>query len=233
MRVAYLENEPFQAAQVRSWLAAAGHRVLYTDSSDEFLEQLAEHPVDILLLNCQLPDMSGDDLLEAIRHRLNISVPVIFVAYGYYESDLVRALGSGADDYFIKPLHRAELLARLDSLARRAGISRRDAHLALGPIVLDGRAGTVTVNGKRAKLTPKDYQLTYCMLKNVGKLLSRDYLLREVWGIDAPLNTRTVDVHISRIRRSLHIGPEMGYCIRTVYQQGYRLEKIQELAAVR
>ncbi len=232
MRIGYLEDEKSQADLVKSWLLGEGFAVTHADTGRGFINLLTDNPVDMLILDWQLPDMEGVDVLASVRNQLNSNVPVIFATQRDAEADIVRALQAGADDYLVKPLRKGELLARLESLARRAGVTTDETRLTLGPIVLDNAAQKVTVNGELVKLTPKDYQLAYCMLRNVGKLLSRDYLLREVWGIDASLNTRTVDVHVSRIRRSLNIGPEIGYCIKTVYQHGYRLEKIQALEVV-
>lgn len=232
MRIGYLEDEKSQADLVKSWLLGEGFAVTHADTGRGFINLLTDNPVDMLILDWQLPDMEGVDVLASVRNQLNSNVPVIFATQRDAEADIVRALQAGADDYLVKPLRKGELLARLESLARRAGVTTDETRLTLGPIVLDNAAQKVTVNGELVKLTPKDYQLAYCMLRNVGKLLSRDYLLREVWGIDASLNTRTVDVHVSRIRRSLNIGPEIGYCIKTVYQHGYRLEKIQTLEVV-
>lgn len=232
MRIGYLEDEQSQAELVKSWLLGEGFEVNHADTGREFIRLLTDNPVDMLILDWQLPDMEGVDVLASVRNQLNSNVPVIFATQRDAEADIVKALQAGADDYLVKPLRKGELLARLDSLARRAGVTNNDSRIELGPITLDNAAQIVTVNGEVVKLTPKDYQLACCMLRNVGKLLSRDYLLREVWGIDASLNTRTVDVHVSRIRRSLNIGPEIGYCIKTVYQHGYRLEKIEAMEGV-
>ena len=232
MRIGYLEDEQSQAELVKSWLLGEGFEVNHADTGQEFIRLLTDNPVDMLILDWQLPDMEGVDVLASVRNQLNSNVPVIFATQRDAEADIVKALQAGADDYLVKPLRKGELLARLDSLARRAGVTNNDSRIELGPITLDNAAQIVTVNGEVVKLTPKDYQLACCMLRNVGKLLSRDYLLREVWGIDASLNTRTVDVHVSRIRRSLNIGPEIGYCIKTVYQHGYRLEKIEAMEEV-
>ena len=232
MRIGYLEDESSQAELVKSWLLAAGYEVFHAGNGADFIRLLTENPVDMLILDWQLPDMEGVDVLNAVRNQLNLRLPVVFATQRDAEADIVRALQAGADDYLVKPLRQAELLARLVSIARRAGVQDDERLLELGPITLDTVAQEIKLDGALVKMTPKDYQLAYCLLRNVGKLLSREYLLREVWGIDAPLNTRTVDVHISRIRRSLNIVPEMGYCIKTVYQHGYRLEKVEALSVI-
>lgn len=227
MRIGYLEDQPSQAALVISWLEARGFTVWHADNGGEFLRMLVDNPVDVLILDWQLPDMEGVDVLRKVRHQLELDVPVIFTTQRDAEGDIVTALQSGADDYLVKPLRQAELLARLEALGRRVGVGQSKQLLEVGSIVINMQTEQVLVNNSVVKLTPKDYKLACCLLSNIGKLLSRDYLLREVWGIDVPLNTRTVDVHVSRVRRALNLVPEKGYCVKTVYQLGYRLEKVE------
>jgi len=232
MRIGYLEDQQSQSDLVISWLEGEGFEVVHGATGADFIKALRHNPVDLMLLDWQLPDMEGLEVLSIVRQQLNLRVPVIFATQRDAEQDIVEALRSGADDYLIKPLRKAELLARLGALARRAGVNTNDTKITVGPIVIDLSREMIEVDGDPVKLTPKDYQLACCLLKNVGKLLSREYLLREVWGINAPLNTRTVDVHVSRVRRSLNLVPEMGYCVKTVYQHGYRLEKVGRLPEV-
>ena len=227
MRIGYLEDQQSQAALVISWLEARGFGVWHADNGRDFLRLLVDNPVDVLILDWQLPDMEGVDVLQNVRQQLKLKAPVVFTTQRDAEADIVRALQAGADDYLVKPLRQAELLARLEALGRRAGVSNPDAVIEVGSVVIDTNTEQVLVNDNVVKLTPKDYKLACCLLSNVGKLLSRDYLLKEVWGIDVPLNTRTVDVHVSRVRRALNLVPEMGYCVKTVYQLGYRLEKVE------
>ncbi len=228
MRIGYLEDELPQAELVKSWLVEAEHEVIYAGTGREFIDALKNNPVDLLILDWQLPDMDGTQVMKTVREQLEMDVPIIFGTQRESEADIVSALQSGADDYLIKPLRKAELLARIGSLARRAGMISDDAVITVGHIELDTQNQQITVDGQDIKLTPKDYKVATCLLKNVGKMLSRDYLLREVWGIDVPLNTRTVDVHVSRVRRSLQLIPERGYCVKTVYQHGYRLESLNK-----
>ena len=167
----------------------------------------------------------GIDVLLKVRDVLGFEGPVLFATARDSEDDVVRGLSCGADDYLVKPLRQAELLARLAALWRRVSPESVDC-LQLGPIELDRVNRLASINGARVELTPTEFRLASCLFTNVGKLLSREFLLREVWGISAKLDTRTVDVHVSRVRKLLKIGPDMGFCIKTVYRHGYRLEAL-------
>jgi len=228
MRIGYLEDDPSQKELVTSWLESEGHAVLHAGTGAGFLKMLRDNPVDLFLLDWQLPDMEGTDVLVKIRENLRLDVPVIFATQRDSEQDIVSALRAGADDYIKKPLSKSELLARIDAIGRRAGINPQSSVVEVDAIKIDLKSETISVDGQPVKMTSKDYQLAVCLLKNIGKMLSREYLLREVWGIDAPLNTRTVDVHVSRVRRSLNLVPENGYLVKTIYQHGYRLERVAQ-----
>lgn len=228
MRIGYLEDEASQSELVLSWLKANGHDVFHYDTGQGLIDFLSTNPVDMLLLDWQLPDMEGVDVLGKVRESLKLKMPVIFATQRDAEGDIVKALTLGADDYIVKPLREGELLARLTALARRTGINSDDQTFEVKNIEVDLNREQISLSGEIVKMTPKDYNLSVCLLKNIGKLLSREFLLKEVWGIDAQINTRTVDVHVSRVRRSLGLIPENGFCIRTIYQHGYRLELLDE-----
>jgi DNA-binding response OmpR family regulator len=181
------------------------------------------------VLDWEVPDMNGYAVLEEVRASGN-RTPVLFATQRDDESSIVGALSQGADDYMVKPTKQAELLARIAALGRRAGVSDMDDDTALtvGPWTVDRSRRQILLADEPVKLTDKDYELASYLFQNVGKLMSRAHLLEKVWGIMTPIESRTVDVHISRIRRSLQIRPEQGYRIKTVYQHGYRLEPIEE-----
>lgn len=223
--VGLLEDEPPQAQMLIKWLQGAGYSTFHCDRGDAFLEQVPTRQPDILILDWQLPDCEGIDVLGALRNKLMFSGPILFATARDSEEDIVRGLTSGADDYLIKPLRRAELLARLGALWRRSG-KEVPSELALGPIKLDLNNHKVWLGGEPLTLSPIEFKLAACMLTHTDKLLSREFLLKEVWGVDADLDTRKVDVHMSRIRKLLKIGPEIGFCIKTIYRHGYRLETL-------
>ena len=229
MRIAYLEDDMAQAELVTHWLKEAGHNCIHMASGREFMSLLRRDTFDILVLDWEVPDMNGYAVLEEVRASGN-RTPVLIATQRDDESSIVGALSQGADDYMVKPTKQAELLARISALGRRAGVSEMDEETALsvGPWTVDRSRRQILLDEDAIKLTDKDYELACYLFQNVGKLMSRAHLLEKVWGIMTPIESRTVDVHISRIRRSLHIRPERGYRIKTVYQHGYRLEPIEE-----
>ncbi|KGD64903.1 DNA-binding heavy metal response regulator [Alcanivorax nanhaiticus] len=229
MRIAYLEDDMAQAELVTHWLQGAGHNCIHLSSGREFMSLLRRDTFDILLMDWEVPDMNGYAVLEEVRASGN-RTPVLFATQRDDESSIVGALSLGADDYMVKPTKQAELLARITALGRRAGVAEMDEEtsLTVGPWVVDRSRRQILLDDEPVKLTDKDYELACYLFQNVGKLMSRAHLLEKVWGIMTPIESRTVDVHISRIRRSLQIRPERGYRIKTVYQHGYRLEPVEE-----
>ena len=229
MRIAYLEDDMAQAELVTHWLKEAGHNCIHLASGREFMSLLRRDTFDILVLDWEVPDMNGYAVLEEVRASGN-RTPVLFATQRDDESSIVGALTQGADDYMVKPTKQAELLARIAALGRRAGVSDMDDETALtvGPWTVDRSRRQILLADEPVKLTDKDYELASYLFQNVGKLMSRAHLLEKVWGIMTPIESRTVDVHISRIRRSLQIRPEQGYRIKTVYQHGYHLEPIED-----
>ncbi len=227
MRICVLEDDLAQAELVVSWLQDAGYTVDHKPNSREFLQQMKENSYDLAVLDWEVPGMSGVDVLEHLRNALEWDGMVLFTTQRDSESDVARALHAGADDYLVKPLRKEEMLARLIALARRSGAQPMADVIDIGPISLNRKTQEISVAGEAVKLTAKDFQLARYMIEHSGKLVSRDQLLKSIWGINETVNTRTVDVHMSRIRRKLGITPEIGYRIKTIYQYGYRLEKVE------
>lgn len=222
-----LEDDKDQAQLLKRWLLEKGHEVTHAPTGREFLDFFKANTFDLAILDWHLPDISGIDVLRYVREKMQSNIPIIFATQKNEEEDIVRALNTGADDYLVKPLRHFELMARITALLRRRTPDDDHKVLSIGPIEVDTSNQTVRLHGEKVKLTHKDYLLACCMIKNAGKVLSREFLLSDVWGIDCELHTRTVDVHVSRLRRSLHIGAGIGVYIRTIYQHGYRLEAIE------
>lgn len=209
------------------WLEEAGFTYQYYTGGKAFLRDLQRESFDLLVLDWMLPDMDGDQILLWVRAHIDWPLPVIFVTARDSEEDIVRGLSLGADDYMIKPVRRNEFLARLRAIGRRTyAQSEEKPRLLLPPYEVDAASHTILVSGKPVELTQKEYELSYFLLRNVGRILSRGHILENVWGQSGDLNTRTVDTHISRIRSKLGFLPENGWRLSSVYTHGYRLEQL-------
>ena len=223
MRISLLEDDAAQAAMVTNWLVNAGHEVKHFDTGEQFVDSLNDDRVDLMILDWELPDITGVEVLQQAREQIHWHVPILFVTQRDAEADIVRALGLGADDYMVKNISEGEFLARVSALGRR--LATEELEFSAGPYIFFPATQRVTVNKEDVKLTAKDFDLAHYLFKNVGRLLSREQLLHDVWNVTG-VNTRTVDVHMSRVRKQLRISPESGFRIKTIYQYGYRLEQV-------
>jgi DNA-binding response OmpR family regulator len=178
-----------------------------------------------------LPDGSGDELLSWVRDKFGWSLPVIFVTARVAESDVAAMLRLGADDYVCKPIRYVELGARIEALIRRRAVVENDrqpiGRVAVGNLMLDPTARSAQIDGEAVALTAKEFDLALLFLRNLGTLFNRQTLLDKVWEGGGELDSRTVDTHMSRIRRKLLLEPSHGWQLTTVYGHGYRLEQIK------
>ena len=227
MRIALLEDDPAQADLVRIWVAGAGHAAHVYPRSRDLLRALTRESFDLYMLDWELPDMPGIEVLGWLRANIAEPVPVLFATARDAEEDIVAALKGGADDYVVKPLRKQELLARIDALGRRARAAAPHAErIEAGDIAIHVGRRVVTRKGEPVDLTQKDFDLAVFLFRNVGQLVSRGHILESVWGRSADLNTRTVDTHVSRLRSKLGLTPEHGWRLSAIYQHGYRLEPL-------
>ena len=224
MRIALLEDEHEQAQHIQAMLSERGHQCDHFLSGQAFLSAVLHRSYDLLILDWQIPDTTGIEVLEEIRAQLNWQIPVVFLTQRDSEADIVRALDAGADDYLSKPAREAELIARINALARRTNPDSDKELLSFGPFRIDTQQRSIRLHGDILTLTDKDFDLALFLFQNQGRLLTRDMLLERVWGLASDINTRTVDTHMSRLRRRLGLNPENGFRIKTIYQRGYRLE---------
>lgn len=224
MRIALLEDEHEQARHIQSMLKEHGHQCDHFSTGQSFLSAVLHRSYDLLILDWQIPDTSGIEVLEHLRTNLNWRIPVVFLTQRDSETDIVRALDAGADDYLAKPAREAELIARIHALARRTSPDGEREVLSYGPFRINTQQRTITLDDQTLTLTDKDYDLALFLFQNQGRLLTREMLLERVWGLANDINTRTVDTHMSRLRRRLGLNPDNGFRIKTIYQRGYRLE---------
>lgn len=227
MRIALLEDDADQAEVMRHWLEAAEHTCSVSASGGDMLRRLRRDTFDLLLLDWETPDTSGFEVLQWVRDNIDWPIPVVFATRRESEGDIVAALAGGADDYLTKPVSRGELLARIEAVARRARPHTEVSdELRAPPYVLQRSLRTVRFHEESVELSPKEFELAYLVFASPGRLLSRTYLLESVWGLNASVETRTVDSHVSRLRRKLQLKPENGWRLSSVYNHGYRLERV-------
>lgn len=222
-RILVVEDERDIAALVAYHLTKEGYRVRTAESGPEALEAAVAERPDLLVLDLMLPGFSGYEVLAEVRKRPELAdVPVIVLTARRDEADRIRGLELGADDYVTKPFSPRELVLRVAAVLRRAqspAVAGGGRTLRGGPVTVDLDAMRVSVDGAILDLTPTEYRLLVTLLERRGRVQSRQSLLETAWDIHARIETRTVDMHVQRLRSKL--GPA-GRMIETVRGFGYR-----------
>lgn len=225
--VGLLEDDQDMAALVAQWLDEAGYTVRLFRNATEYRRRQGSEAVDLLLLDWMLPDGSGIEVIESIRSSPNGTLPVIFLTARDSEDDIVRGLASGGDDYVVKPPKQRELIARVNAVLRRHGVDADGADtFDVSPYAVDARRRRVSLSGQDVDLTQREFDLASYLFRRQGRIVSRDALLENVWNLSAAVSTRTVDTHVSRLRKKLELGGEHGWRLAAIYQHGYRLEQV-------
>jgi two-component system, OmpR family, response regulator RegX3 len=224
MHIGVLEDDPDQQALTTLWLNSAHHTVEVFGTVAEMLVALKGGSFDALLLDWMLPDGNGGEILKWVRESLGWKLAVVVLTSVDDEENVVLALKAGADDYVVKPAKQHELNARVLSAARRASPGGLPV-IRMGAYEIDVPKHTLLLNGEPVPLTQKEFDLSVYLFQNPAKLMSRDHLLDRIWGISSEVDSRTVDTHISRIRKKLKLDGKMGWKMVPVYGYGYRLER--------
>lgn len=223
--VLIVEDEESFVDALTVGLQREGFEVTIARDGAEGLERFRSGHFDIVLLDLMLPKMSGLDVCRAIRSQSN--VPIIIVSAKGEEVDMVLLLEIGADDYVTKPYRLRELVARIRAVLRRrqgADQSQSDEEIVLGSIRMDVEARRCFVDGKEIKLRKKEFALLRLLMENPGRVMTRDVLIDRVWGSDYVGDTKTLDVHIKRLRTLIEADPKHPTSITTVRGVGYRCE---------
>lgn len=221
--VLLVEDEPAQREVLAYNLEAEGFRVSRAEDGDEALLRVAEEAPDLILLDWMLPNVSGIEVCRRLKTRSETrATPIIMLSARSEEVDRVRGLETGADDYVTKPYSVVELMARVRAQLRRTRPSAVGQVLEHEDVRLDSETHRVTRAGHEIKLGPTEFRLLSVMMERPGRVMSREQLLDRVWGRDIYVDTRTVDVHVGRLRKALstHGGGDL---IRTVRGAGYAL----------
>ncbi|MGO4332780.1 response regulator transcription factor [Cupriavidus sp. 2TAF22] len=226
MKIASVEDDKSQAELIQQILNSAGHQCECFASGGSFLRALREKSFDLLVVDWQLPDTSGFEVVTWVRQNSGRNPPILFLTSRSLEEDIVAGLGAGADDYMIKPIRRAELVARVSALLRRTypQAEQDNAVLHVGSYRVDTQARTVEVGGAKAEVSPREFDLALFLFRNLGRLVSREVAEQAVWGRAIGAGSRTLDTHISRLRIKLALRPENGVRLTSVYSHGYRFE---------
>ena len=231
MNILICDDERDIVAALEIYLRAEGYGTFSAFNGREALDVLARESIDLLLLDIMMPKMDGLSAMTELRRFSN--VPVILLTAKSEESDMVRGLNLGADDYITKPFRPAELLARVRSQLRRYtrlggavnDTTVEDARLSVGGICLDDKQKTVTVDGEEVSLTPTEYDILHFLMQHPGEVFSPKELYRRVWGDDPFGAENTVAVHIRHLREKLEINPSEPRWLKVVWGQGYKMEK--------
>ncbi|MBE3577854.1 MAG: response regulator transcription factor [Limnochordales bacterium] len=228
VKVLVVDDEPSIVELVRFALAREGFASVAASDGQDALDKVeAEHP-DLVLLDLMLPKVGGLDVCRILRQK-HPSLPIIILTARGDETDKVLGLELGADDYITKPFSPRELVARVRAVLRRTAPGGEEAGtlLRVGPVTLDPQRYEVTVRGRKVELAPKEFDLLRMLMANKGVVLSRDVLLQKVWGYDFAGDTRTIDVHIVRLRQKIEDDPSEPRLIETVRGVGYRFRDVE------
>ena len=224
-RILIVEDESTLADAMRYGLEREGFRCSVANDGAVALSRFEADQPDLVLLDLMLPGLAGEDVCRAIRR--SGSTPIIIVSAKTSEVDRVLGLELGADDYITKPFSSRELIARVRTVLRRSGVAEAAGGpwlLEAGPVRLDIEKHEARVNGTPVALPPKEFMLLECLMRRRGKLCTREALIGDVWGIDYFGDTRTLDVHIKRLRAKIEDDPRKPRYLQTVRGLGYKFE---------
>jgi two-component system, OmpR family, response regulator RegX3 len=223
-RVLVVEDEESFSEVLSYMLRKEGYEVTVAGNGPGALEEFERGGADLVLLDLMLPGLSGTEVCRQLRQRSN--VPVIMVTAKDSEIDKVVGLELGADDYVTKPFSTRELIARIRAVLRRGGEAEEpmSATLEVGPVRMDVERHVVTVNGGSVPLPLKEFDLLELLLRNAGRVLTRHQLIDRVWGSDYVGDTKTLDVHVKRLRAKIEPDPAVPRYLVTVRGLGYKFE---------
>lgn len=228
MRVALADDEQNLRDQIAAIVGCAGHLVETFSDGLSLQTALKRDTYDVVLLDWNMPGLDGMGVLHWAAENMESPPPFVMVTSRSATDDVVKALEAGAVDYIVKPEVDEIIRARLEAAGRRSGANSAEAHAQFGDYKIDRKAKSIQFRGEDIAMTAKEFDLADLLFQNVDKPLSRRYLFSRVWGGEVDLETRTIDVHISRLRSKLELQPSNGFVVRTVFGFGYRMDKYIE-----
>jgi DNA-binding response OmpR family regulator len=225
--IGLIEDDPVHRELVSAILARAGFDVGTYPAVLNFRRRHGAASHDLLLVDWELPRESGIEFLVSLRQSGELRLPVIFLTGRDDEAHVVQALAAGADDYLVKPANPAILVARVRAALRRAQPPGAGAPLDFAPFCILVSQRRLLRDGVEEKLTPREFDLLLYLFQRVGRIVSREALLSQVWKVGADVNTRAIDTYVSRLRKRLELMGENGWVLEGIYQHGYRLAKVE------
>jgi DNA-binding response OmpR family regulator len=229
MRFAALDDNASELELIQKSITSIGHECHTFNTGESLLRILRRESFDFLVLDWELPGVSGVDIVKWVRKYKQEQIPILLITNRRDERDIVYALSAGADDFMSKPVRVGELIARVQALLRRAHPTLAGHKYTWGNYTFMSMSASIQFNGQLLNLKPKEYELALFLFQNAGRLISRQHLQERIWGALVPeVNSRSLDTHISAIRNKLQLRPENGYHLISVYGFGYRLEDTAE-----
>ncbi len=226
MHIAVVDDDEDVLNFVEHVLTKDGHHCFLYRNGRSFLAALQRDTFDLFIIDWTMPEMSGMEIIQWVKTRLRPCPPVMMLTNRSENEEIAGALNAGADDFVVKPESAIVLSARVNALLRRHGMGEgaEDVPLLFGGYSFNRRSDVVTLGGDDIQLTSKEFSLALLFFSNLDRPLSRPYIMETVWMSIATLSTRTLDMHVSRIRAKLSLRPENGFSLRTIFGYGYRLE---------
>jgi DNA-binding response OmpR family regulator len=234
MHIAVLEDEKNIAAHTEELLKSDGHSVVVFNSGKTLLKSLAQETFDLFILDWNVPDLSGIKVLHELRQNKRLTTPVLFLTSRQFEQDIVQALESGADDYCVKPVREKELLARIKVLQRRTyQLPAHNSKNEYQGYTFNIHDNTVTwektLQMQSVRLSDKEFKLAQYLFEQPNRAMSRKRLMQEIWGREDEALSRTLDVHICRVRLRLDLSSTSGRLqLKAIHGFGYKLVNLSE-----
>ena len=228
MQVAIADDETEISQEISHHLSNEGLSCETFRNGDEVVAALRKSTYDVILLDWNMPGRTGVEVIEWASQNLEKAPAFIIMTSRSDPEDVVRGLEAGACDFIVKPEHPSVVLARVNAAGRRVIPRNADPVVELGPYSINRSTREASLHGENIKLTAKEFSLASVFFENLERPLSRNYLLAKVWGSSDQMETRTLDMHVSRVRSKLQLRPENGVVIQTVFGFGYRLNSSEE-----
>lgn len=226
MKFAVVEDSRSQAAVLEALLRSEGYEVDVFADGRSCLNAVQTSTYDFFIIDWTLPDMGGDEVLKYIREHCGWDVPIMFCTARAEEESAADILRMGADDFVPKPIRYMEFMARVAGLLRRRP-SHSNGRVLVGKVEIDLQGRRIRLDGSDVELTQREFDLATLLLQNVGRVFSREELFKSISSRELLVDTRTIDTHLSRLRRKLSLDGEMGLVLSSVYGKGYRLDSIR------